>query len=327
MSTTGSWEPAPRGRRPRLLSDGSYGVPPGWSVPSPCTRATGPGRSGRDSRRSAEQCAPGSTGSVKELEEERDMVGRLGLLTARERNRPARNAEHEVLWSSTATPSRCAMPRPGRHTRAHGTVGRRPTREQRVTPPRTLECRTVPCCLRGNRRGSGTPPAGMRDAGKVVAMLQLSYIPGLSRRGSWRAQIEAVRTRADYRGRGLGRQFLAWDHRAGANPRLLAGPVDHRQETQRGPPFLRGPGVCCQPRGHEAAALGRRRRRKPLRRLMRGAPGIHGLHAHRVKVRPSFPAWSGGSSGGCAMPWGRAGPGSGCRRRRNRRGARPGRRA
>lgn len=46
-------------------------------------------------------------------------------------------------------------------------------------------------------------------AGQVVAMLQLSYIPGLSRRGSWRAQIEAVRTRSDYRGRGLGRRFLA----------------------------------------------------------------------------------------------------------------------
>lgn len=41
-------------------------------------------------------------------------------------------------------------------------------------------------------------------------MAQLSFIPGLSRGGSWRAQIEAVRTRADYRGRGLGREFIWW---------------------------------------------------------------------------------------------------------------------
>lgn len=48
------------------------------------------------------------------------------------------------------------------------------------------------------------------SAGHVVAMLQLSFIPGLSRRGAWRAQIEAVRTHADFRGRGLGRGFLEW---------------------------------------------------------------------------------------------------------------------
>lgn len=48
------------------------------------------------------------------------------------------------------------------------------------------------------------------SAGRVVAMLQLSFIPGLSRRGAWRAQIEGVRTHADFRGRGMGRQFLAW---------------------------------------------------------------------------------------------------------------------
>ncbi|KAA0973767.1 GNAT family N-acetyltransferase [Paeniglutamicibacter gangotriensis] len=47
-------------------------------------------------------------------------------------------------------------------------------------------------------------------AGELVAMAQLSFIPGLSRGGSWRAQIEAVRTRADYRGRGLGREFIWW---------------------------------------------------------------------------------------------------------------------
>lgn len=46
--------------------------------------------------------------------------------------------------------------------------------------------------------------------GAVVASLQLSFIPGLARRGALRAQIEAVRVRGDLRGRGLGHALLAW---------------------------------------------------------------------------------------------------------------------
>lgn len=46
--------------------------------------------------------------------------------------------------------------------------------------------------------------------GQVVATVQLSVIPGLARRGALRAQIEAVRVRADQRGRGLGAAVLAW---------------------------------------------------------------------------------------------------------------------
>jgi GNAT superfamily N-acetyltransferase len=46
--------------------------------------------------------------------------------------------------------------------------------------------------------------------GEVVGTMQLTYIPGLSRRGSERAQIEAVRVRADQRGSGLGRQMIGW---------------------------------------------------------------------------------------------------------------------
>ena len=44
----------------------------------------------------------------------------------------------------------------------------------------------------------------------VVATLQLSFIPGLARRGALRAQIEAVRVRSDLRGGGLGRAIFAW---------------------------------------------------------------------------------------------------------------------
>ncbi len=44
----------------------------------------------------------------------------------------------------------------------------------------------------------------------VVGTLQLSFLPGLSRRGALRAQIEAVRVRADRRGAGLGEALLRW---------------------------------------------------------------------------------------------------------------------
>ncbi|WP_341925278.1 GNAT family N-acetyltransferase [Nocardioides psychrotolerans] len=46
--------------------------------------------------------------------------------------------------------------------------------------------------------------------GEVVATTQLSFIPGLSRRGALRAQVEGVRVRADLRGSGLGRALLLW---------------------------------------------------------------------------------------------------------------------
>ncbi len=46
--------------------------------------------------------------------------------------------------------------------------------------------------------------------GEVVACLQLTFIPGLSRRGMTRALIEAVRVRSDQRGGGIGRQLIGW---------------------------------------------------------------------------------------------------------------------
>ena len=45
---------------------------------------------------------------------------------------------------------------------------------------------------------------------EVIATLQLSMLPGLARRGALRAQVEAVRVRADHRGRGLGAALFAW---------------------------------------------------------------------------------------------------------------------
>ncbi|MFE2512338.1 GNAT family N-acetyltransferase [Streptomyces naganishii] len=45
---------------------------------------------------------------------------------------------------------------------------------------------------------------------KVVGTLQLSVIPGLSRRGSTRSIIEGVRIHADERGGGLGTRLIEW---------------------------------------------------------------------------------------------------------------------
>ncbi|MFE4645842.1 GNAT family N-acetyltransferase [Streptomyces sp. NPDC056730] len=47
-------------------------------------------------------------------------------------------------------------------------------------------------------------------AGQVIGTLQLSIIPGLSRRGATRSIIEAVRVHADERGSGLGTRFIEW---------------------------------------------------------------------------------------------------------------------
>ena len=46
--------------------------------------------------------------------------------------------------------------------------------------------------------------------GVVIGCLQLTFIPGLSRMGGWRGQIESVRVAASCRGQGLGRQIFEW---------------------------------------------------------------------------------------------------------------------
>lgn len=45
---------------------------------------------------------------------------------------------------------------------------------------------------------------------RVVGTLQLTVIPGLSRRGATRSVIEAVRIHADERGSGLGTELIEW---------------------------------------------------------------------------------------------------------------------
>jgi len=52
--------------------------------------------------------------------------------------------------------------------------------------------------------------AVMTDDGKVIGTLQLTFIPGLSRKGALRGQIEAVRVAAGSRGGGLGQRLFEW---------------------------------------------------------------------------------------------------------------------
>ncbi len=47
-------------------------------------------------------------------------------------------------------------------------------------------------------------------AGKIVGTLQLSFLPGLSHKGAWRGQIEAVRVARGSRSLGLGGQLIDW---------------------------------------------------------------------------------------------------------------------
>ena len=46
--------------------------------------------------------------------------------------------------------------------------------------------------------------------GVIIGCLQLSFIPGLSRQGAWRGQIESVRISSERRGAGLGQKMISW---------------------------------------------------------------------------------------------------------------------
>ncbi|MFD7864023.1 GNAT family N-acetyltransferase [Streptomyces sp. NPDC057682] len=63
------------------------------------------------------------------------------------------------------------------------------------------------------RRLSGDPHQHLVvavRADRVIGTLQLTVIPGLSRRGATRSVIEGVRIHADERGSGLGTRLIQW---------------------------------------------------------------------------------------------------------------------
>ena len=46
--------------------------------------------------------------------------------------------------------------------------------------------------------------------GETVGYMQITFIPGLSRKGAWRGQLECVRVASHLRGRGIGDAFFRW---------------------------------------------------------------------------------------------------------------------
>ena len=50
----------------------------------------------------------------------------------------------------------------------------------------------------------------VEQAGELIGMLQLTFIPYLTYRGSWRCLIEGVRVKRDHRGQGVGQQLFRW---------------------------------------------------------------------------------------------------------------------
>ncbi|HTN48179.1 MAG TPA: GNAT family N-acetyltransferase [Burkholderiaceae bacterium] len=68
--------------------------------------------------------------------------------------------------------------------------------------------------------------------GRVVGMLQVTYSPGLSRGGAWRANIEGVRVDSSVRGRGIGGWLMsrALDNARKRGCRLAQLTSDKRRE-------------------------------------------------------------------------------------------------
>ncbi|MCK5070290.1 MAG: GNAT family N-acetyltransferase [Desulfocapsa sp.] len=50
----------------------------------------------------------------------------------------------------------------------------------------------------------------MESGEAIIGMLQLTFIPYLTRLGSWRCLIEGVRIQSQFRGQGLGSELINW---------------------------------------------------------------------------------------------------------------------
>ena len=50
----------------------------------------------------------------------------------------------------------------------------------------------------------------VEQQGSVIGCFQITFIPGISRRGAWRGQIESVRVAREKRGAGLGTAMFEW---------------------------------------------------------------------------------------------------------------------
>ncbi len=92
--------------------------------------------------------------------------------------------------------------------------------------------------------------------GAVTGVLQLTFIPGLTYQGGWRALIEGVRVDAANRSSGLGKAMVEHAIERAREPRLPPRAIDDRQDASRGEAVLRGARLRGDPRRNEAAACG-----------------------------------------------------------------------
>ena len=46
--------------------------------------------------------------------------------------------------------------------------------------------------------------------GEIIGCMQITFIPGLSRKGAWRGQLESIRIASSLRGQGIGAAFIKW---------------------------------------------------------------------------------------------------------------------
>ncbi|GAB2977895.1 GNAT family N-acetyltransferase [Nocardioides montaniterrae] len=80
------------------------------------------------------------------------------------------------------------------------------------------------------------------EAGQVVATMQLSLIPGLSRHGATRLQIEGLRVDPAWRGRGVGSTMMAWAHEHGRARGAVLAQITTDRERDRALSFYAGLG-------------------------------------------------------------------------------------
>ena len=59
-------------------------------------------------------------------------------------------------------------------------------------------------------RDSNQMLVAVEQASAVIGCFQITFIPGLSRRGAWRGQIESVRVARAKRGAGIGTAMFEW---------------------------------------------------------------------------------------------------------------------
>jgi GNAT superfamily N-acetyltransferase len=88
--------------------------------------------------------------------------------------------------------------------------------------------------------------------GEVVACMQLTFVPGISRNGATRLLVEAVRVDARLRGQGLGRELMEHAHARGRERGCVLAQLTSDKQRPDAHRFYRGLGYA---QSHEGFKL------------------------------------------------------------------------